>query len=176
MFPPAVVLVAIAAVLVLSLAAALLPLGPAKALVKLIATSLMGVAMSVYGLMTVVKIARAPRVSTGGVVRAVQVFHGKGAHTEFDLDGPDGPVSLHLSYSGAAITEGDQAIVRYVGGMGTVTHMEMLSGANSGWSEDANDGTAGAWMAFGVGVILVLIAFWNNARYPDGASGRRRWF
>jgi len=176
MFPPVAVLVAIAAVLAFSVVSALLPLGPAKALVKLIATCLMGVAMSVYGMVTVLRIAQAPRLSTGGVVRAVQVFHGKGAHTEFELDGPDGPLALHLSYSGAAITEGDEALVRYVGGMGTVTHVEMLSGPRRGWSTESNDGTMGAWMMFGVGVILVLIAFWNNARYPDGSSGRRRWW
>jgi len=63
-----------------------------------------------------------------------------------------------------------------VGGMGTVTHVEMLSGPRRGWSTESNDGTMGAWMMFGVGVILVLIAFWNNARYPDGSSGRRRWW
>lgn len=162
---------------VLLVAGAVLPGGPMKALMKLGMLILMGVGISVYGMVTVLRIAKAPRVTAAGVAVNVVVTQGKGAHTKFDLSGPQGALDLHLSYSGANVTEGDEVSVDYVGsGIGNVTRLQMLSGPHRGWSTTADDGTVGAWIAFAVGIVLVLVAFWNNARYPDGVTPGRRWF
>jgi hypothetical protein len=168
-----VVLLSLAAVaIVFRVMSSRLAPSPLRGLLRLLFTAGLGIVITMYGGVTAWKIAHAARISVGGTIHNVAPSGGKGAHTSFDLDGPSGTVALRLPFADYKLREDDEVLARYVDGFGTVTHLEVRRGWSPGLVEDSGDGTSGAEIDCGVGVLVVLAGLYNFSRDPNGTSRR----